>query len=770
MLQHPDDSAPIQGAPDHDAPASSLQDPPPPSDPGERAELAEHALGQKAPPAPAMLSNHTGSSPMDLESTQPIRSDASRLLQTVSSGFAALRVPGRPVAPVGGRPGGTLQRPAATSPSARRLRASRQAVVAILFCSLLVITSYTAVSGYQQYTRVRAEAVNGVRHLRNVEALLAPYSKQPGIPDGATLQKLQTELVAAQQNFAQVQADLGGGVISAAAHVPGVAGPVNSAAALAAAASEACFAGLDLVEDGALLVPIVKSSVFASGSPTAPSRTAVTPPAPTLDSALLNTVTVGFEDAVHHLNAAVGYARTADLSALPSSLIKPTQITQLRQLIATWPGTQAKLAEVDDWLKVAPVLLGVNAPQSFLVELMDRSELRSTGGFIGNYGVATIQNGKVQPFTLTDTYLLDYPYAWQHNWPKAPSTYSWWPFPGFALRDSNLSADFPTTAQMGMTLLAQEGGPHVQGAIAVTAPAIARMLAVVGPIAVPEYHETVTPQNLEALIHHYQETSAYLSGSDLPPTDKISSTRKRFTALLGRDFINKLHGVPTSELVAIGKTLLTSLHTKDIQIYLGDKAAEALVAKHGFDGALTHGPGDGLTIIDSNVGINKANLFTSVTYADSVALDAHGTATHHLTITYHFASSTAPSMRYLLFGRYDYLTYLRVYTPANVQMAHVDGFNAGHLNLTASDEPGRTMWAGYVLVQDAMPYTLHFVWSAPGVATTDAGGHWHYALDVQHQAGSNQQMSLRVTVPSKTTPIISYTGPLDEDAIYNVVY
>ena len=94
-----------------------------------------------------------------------------------------------------------------------------------------------------------------------------------------------------------------------------------------------------------------------------------------------------------------------------------------------------------------------------------------------------------------------------------PATYPWWPFRGFGLRDSNLSPDFPTSAQLSLHQLALEGGPDAQGVVAVTAPVIAKTLEVIGPIEVPEYHETVTAQNMESLVRLYTESAAARASS-----------------------------------------------------------------------------------------------------------------------------------------------------------------------------------------------------------------------------------------------------------------
>lgn len=46
-------------------------------------------------------------------------------------------------------------------------------------------------------------------------------------------------------------------------------------------------------------------------------------------------------------------------------------------------------------------------------------ELRATGGYIGDYGVLTVQRGRLQPFTLEDIYMLDTPYMARTGWAPA---------------------------------------------------------------------------------------------------------------------------------------------------------------------------------------------------------------------------------------------------------------------------------------------------------------------------------------------------------------
>jgi hypothetical protein len=153
-----------------------------------------------------------------------------------------------------------------------------------------------------------------------------------------------------------------------------------------------------------------------------------------------------------------------------------------------------------------------------------------------------------------------------------------------------------------------------------------------------------------------------------------------------------------------------------------------------------------------------------------VTLARDGTATHQLTITYSFNSATFPAIRDYLFNADWYLTYLRVYVPPGAHLAAWAGFSSsrGFQQIGRSDDPERQMWGGYVLVRDGVPYSLHFTWSVPG-AGSEVAGQMHYALTVQHQAGSNQQLHLTIAVPGAATPVVTYAGALDQDRTFGVV-
>src|SRR5262249_13769597 len=261
-------------------------------------------------------------------------------------------------------------------------------------------------------THLHNLASDGTHHLRVVQGLLQGKNLLTQLTSPTTLPTLTAELVAARADFHQLRGELGApeGALGIAAHLPRLGDTISTAATLAAAADEACQAGLILTDAAKPAVAWLKAGFFAK---TVPAGQA--PPPPALTQEKVDQIMTDWNSALTHLDQAIAYAGKADLSAIPSSLLPASQATQLRPLLGKWDGTRKQLMNPGDCVAVPPRLLGVKAPLQLLVLLQDRSELRSTGGFMGNYTQLTVQGGQVQPFKLHDTYCLDYPYYGAHG-------------------------------------------------------------------------------------------------------------------------------------------------------------------------------------------------------------------------------------------------------------------------------------------------------------------------------------------------------------------
>lgn len=89
----------------------------------------------------------------------------------------------------------------------------------------------------------------------------------------------------------------------------------------------------------------------------------------------------------------------SDSAAVIASLPEP-HIPQLKSILGKVqePAVQAKglISEIEPMLKLLPQMLGANGPRNYLIIAQNNSELRSTGGLPGSWGVMNITDGRIE--------------------------------------------------------------------------------------------------------------------------------------------------------------------------------------------------------------------------------------------------------------------------------------------------------------------------------------------------------------------------------------
>ena len=392
---------------------------------------------------------------------------------------------------------------------------------------------------------------------------------------------------------------------------------------------------------------------------------------PLITQQMLDLVGATINQILPSLNDIQAQSRFVSLDSLPMS---EQQRNQVQQLLQALPLIQTDLVQVLDLLGVANWLLGVNEPRTFLVQTMDRSELRPTGGFTGQYGELQIQGGRIAPFNLRDISLVEYVDNSKTLGQVAPPQYrSWWPFANWGLRDSNVSADFPTSAQIAINQYQYEVGHRVDGVILVTPFLIEHILQIIGPIYVPAYKDTITAQNLEDRLHYYQQDNAGIYKQIvIQPGDTTTSDRKRFTGLLAHLLLDKIRHAPPDEILAVAQDMLHDLKTRDLQVYFANPQAEALLVKYDYAAQLDRSTTqDGLYVVQANLSASKASQYVKTIMHDTVTLDAKGGATHVLQLRLVY-NQIGP-----VYGYDTYHDYVRIYIPPNSQFLWGDGFDTG---------------------------------------------------------------------------------------------
>jgi Protein of unknown function (DUF4012) len=670
----------------------------------------------------------------------------------------------------------------------------RVAVVAVLIVAVLGPSLLLAVNGYQQYTQIKARGADGIQRLLAIKTLVSTTGKGLGIEAKAkailqpgVLSEIKQDSDAALVDFEQVNA-----IVNQHLSAIGVAGVVPILNTRVAAVGHLARVGIDIgqlgddfASQGAALAPMFNTSLFASSGPAI-----LTPATFQVLAQLLGEIAVGTNDMASQL-----------VNVQPGDLpVNAKQRTELEQVMTAMPGITQTINGLVQSLPMLRWATGVDSPRLFLIQTMDRAELRPGGGFTGQFGKLVLKGGRLGTISLTDVTVLDNNYTGYH----APAQYqSWWPFGSWALRESNMSGDFPTSAQLAMKAFTAESGINVDGDISIAVEAIEHLLApnIVGPITIPCYKVTVTDQNLEDEIHYFQLGGGVaLDQKCFNASASNTTLRKSFTATLALALQQQIRTLPADRLGNLFHSISADFAAKNIEVYFGNSTAEAELTKDGLAAAMIRDNHiDSTYIVQSNIGGNKGNIYVSTKVDESVTLDSAGDARHDLKVTmdYHptgniysggldtmrdYVRVYVPSQsRYIGGGGFDETTSApRCYAICQPQGApsclntrsnptgaflpgayapsfprtegsgvengngfvHTDAIG-GPTNLT-SDEPSRAMFGGLIVIPPFCMATWTIQWTVPHIAAPASSQNVPYTFVEEHQSGTENEVVVTI--------------------------
>lgn len=608
----------------------------------------------------------------------------------------------------------TIDQTPIASPGVRSKKRKSKKLYIILSVFILVcmLGSGLSIFGYQtfntDYHRELSLAQEGIQHLRTAEALLKALPQKPF--DSQSVSQAQQDFAAASTNFLQVSHDL--------SLLPGISTSIPVYGSRLSAALHVLPIAIEVSQAGIIGCNVLNLIISRFHDPLSTKAQGLT----MADFTLIEKDFQQIKTSLNLVISQINHLQPADLQLDPH--LGPTLATFKKDI----PALQAWLGIVEELLPVAPTLLGIGTPANYLIELLDSTELRPGGGFMGNYGFVTLSGGRLTAANIVDVYLLDRPFEASGRVIPYPPAYSWFDLAPatWTFRDSNLDADFPTVARYSEANYKREGGTiPVQGVIAITPEFIQQGLEITGPIQVPEYKEIVTAQNIIDRIHYHQ---LGVGGEE--------SQRKHFTSLLAEHFLARVRQISSTAFPQFLKLFMAALHTKALQIYLNPSVAEDLLRAYHLNSSIESPSSDSLFVVDANISPNKANNLIADTLNDQVSIDVKGNALHHTTLSY------AWLMKGQGYGVDVYRDYLRVYVPPGSILLNQSGLDAHSMG----NAFGRQVWAGFFTLSYGQTRTITFVWTVPGAAKKDARG-WHYQYVIQRQAGAQWMLHLQVALP-----------------------
>ncbi len=318
------------------------------------------------------------------------------------------------------------------------------------------------------------------------------------------------------------------------------------------------------------------------------------------------------DTALAQINQAGNLVQSVNSNLLPGAYREKLAALQQNYVII-----QRAFEDLRDTVNLAFGLL--NGDKRVLLLMENNNELRPTGGFMGTFGDAHIVNGNLLSLNVSSIYDLD----GQLSQKIQP------PFPIYAvndrwfLRDANWFADFPSTAQKITHFYEQEGGQTPDEIVALTPTVLQNLLALTGPIQLPRYGVTLTPDNFIETIQI--QSSIYYNGSDNKP--------KQILADLFPVLLTRLGSLPKEQFPQLLQIIQDSFNQKQLVLYARDNPTETQIKAYNWGGGILDADRDYLNIISANLNGSKTDLYLkqSLNLKTSIAKD--GQLTDQLIIT-----------------------------------------------------------------------------------------------------------------------------------------
>jgi len=247
-----------------------------------------------------------------------------------------------------------------------------------------------------------------------------------------------------------------------------------------------------------------------------------------------------------------------------------------------------------------PGLLGgaADGPKTYLILIQNEDELRPTGGFITSVAKVLVFEGKLVSWEVEDSYGVD---KHEELYPPAPwQLRSFMNLPVMTFKDTNWFSDYPKAARWAEYLYAFSNSQSVDGVFAIDQHVLVSLLELTGPVYIPEIEKAVSSENILEIMR----------AQKIPPSKEDRDPewhRKQFMKPIASAVLDKLlSGKGFSWKKALG-SIVTLLDERHILLQLDDPVLTEVLVERNWDGAVRNPGGDFLLLVDSNVGINKAN-------------------------------------------------------------------------------------------------------------------------------------------------------------------
>jgi UDP-N-acetylmuramyl pentapeptide phosphotransferase/UDP-N-acetylglucosamine-1-phosphate transferase len=381
--------------------------------------------------------------------------------------------------------------------------------------------------------------------------------------------------------------------------------------------------------------------------------------------------------------------------------------------------------------KLGPTILGGEGTRRYLLVVQNNAESRATGGFIGNFGLMTAEDGKVSIGELQRTAVWNAALAAAgHPAGDAPHDYHarYDQFgPTRALQNVNLSPDFPSVAGFLMSLAPEAGLGPVDGVLAVDPFGLAALLELTGPVDVEGWPTPIDADN--AVDVTLSEAYAFF---------ERTPERAEFLGDVAQVVIDQATSGTLGKPAQIARILGGAAHQGHLLVAFARPAEQDLAEELGVAGRMAPPRSDAVAVTTSNSGANKIDFYLQRNVNYRVQLDPdvdhrRALASTRLTVE---LDNQAPDqgLPTIVIGPYlperfqagENRAYVSLYSPLALKSAALDD---GPVDVSSGIERSRNV---YSFVASIPARTRQMLTADFGGVVQLRPGGW-YELDLGHQ-------------------------------------
>jgi hypothetical protein len=339
-------------------------------------------------------------------------------------------------------------------------------------------------------------------------------------------------------------------------------------------------------------------------------------------------------------------------------------------------------------------LLGKDKPRNYLVVFQNDGELRPSGGFWTAYTTVKINNDKVTPGIANNIYDLDDKLQSVIPAPRLIKSYHL-NVPYLNLRDSNLSPDFPTDAQIFLDAYykAMGKGTKFDAVVALDTNVLVDLVGVLGKLDTRVGTFTTNPDKrcdgCPKIIYDLE----WISGR---PRNFIENNRKDFLAPVMQALLANVMGSEKTKIPLLADAVFKNIFEKHILFFFPDAEMQAAASLANITGKIvsTNSDTDYFHLNDANFASAKSNIFIRQKIKHEVSV-TDGRVEHKISITYTNpspASNCNLEKGDLCLNAPKYRNLFRFYVPTGSQLIKITGSEIDPLSY---EELGKQVYEGF---------------------------------------------------------------------------